>query len=94
MGIDASGAVERARSRSVSRVGRKRERSQGPTDMEIDGQEDAAAPEKRIHSGRSRWNSRLRDAGIESLLIVKMVCLPCPQFLMSPELAGQTRAHI
>jgi len=55
MGIDSSSAVERARARSQSRVGRKRTRSQGPTDMEVDGGEGSQAPEKRIHSGKSRY---------------------------------------
>ena len=53
MGMDATAAVDRARARSVSRMGRKRTRSEGPADMEID-QEGALAPQKRIHSGRSR----------------------------------------
>ena len=60
MGLDASPAVKRARSRSVSRVGRKRVRSAGPTDMEVDTQEEATAPPKRIHSGRSRYSSSNR----------------------------------
>ena len=55
LGIDSSPAVERARARSQSRVGRKRTRSQGPADMEVDGGEDAQEPQKRIHSGKSRY---------------------------------------
>lgn len=54
LGLDATSAVERARSRSLSRVGRKRLRSQGPEAMEIDGHEGSVAPQKRIHSGKSR----------------------------------------
>ena len=55
VGLDASKAIARARSRSVSRVGRKRERdaSAGAGEaMEVDGSQ---APEKkRIHSSKSR----------------------------------------
>ena len=56
--MDASLAVARARSRS--RVGRKRERSLGPSAMEIDGGAEGdgdvsmAPPKKRIHSSKSR----------------------------------------
>lgn len=55
MGLDASKAIERARSRSVSRVGRKRLRDApsagGAEAMEVDG---SRAPQKRIHSAKSR----------------------------------------
>lgn len=64
VGLDASKAIARARSRSVSRVGRKRQRdaSAGAGEaMEVDGSQ---APEKkRIHSAKSRchtcWQSIL-----------------------------------
>ena len=53
--MDASAAVERVRSRSVSRMGRKRTRSEAPRDMEVDGEEDGSqAPKKRVHSSKSR----------------------------------------
>ena len=55
VGLDASKAIARARSRSVSRVGRKRLRgaSAAPSDaMDVDSSQ---APEKkRIHSAKSR----------------------------------------
>lgn len=57
MGLDASAAVERAR--SVSRVGRKRTRSQSRADaMEV---EDGQPPAKRVHSSKSRSMSRGRS---------------------------------
>lgn len=53
LGMDATAAVERARSRS--RVGRKRMRSEGPGEaMEVDGLEGSQPPKKRIHSSKSR----------------------------------------
>lgn len=55
VGVDASAAVERARARSVGRVGRKRLRSASAAaaaDMEVDGSQ--APPKKRIHSSKSR----------------------------------------
>ncbi|BDA46889.1 Nucleolar GTP-binding protein 1 [Coccomyxa sp. Obi] len=61
VGVDASAAVERARARSVSRVGRKRLRSASAAataDMEVDGSQ--APPKKRIHSSKSRSMSRGR----------------------------------
>lgn len=64
MGLDASSAVERARSRSVSRAGRKRVRSAGPTDMDIDTEAVETVPPKRIHSGRSRSMSRGRSVSL------------------------------
>ena len=55
VGLDASKAVARAHSRSVSRVGRKRLRDAPagvPEAMDVDGSQ---APEKkRIHSAKSR----------------------------------------
>lgn len=63
MGMDATLAVERARSRS--RVGRKRTRSEGPAAMEVDG--DAAGsqpPKKRLHSSKSRSVPGLTTASI------------------------------
>ena len=57
MGLDASLAVQRARSRS--RVGRKRQRSEGPIGMDVDdptGGDVVMQPaKKRIHSSKSRW---------------------------------------
>ncbi|KAK9918943.1 hypothetical protein WJX75_008237 [Coccomyxa subellipsoidea] len=61
VGVDASAAIERARARSVSRVGRKRLRSASaaaPADMDVDGSQ--APPQKRIHSSKSRSMSRGR----------------------------------
>ena len=55
MGLDASKAVARARSRSVSRVGRKRTRDApagGAEAMDVDGSQ--APEQKRIHSAKSR----------------------------------------
>ena len=60
MGMDASLAVERARSRS--RTGRKRTRSEGPAAMEVDAEGAAAGsqpPKKRLHSAKSRFETRL-----------------------------------
>ncbi len=55
VGLDAGKAIARARSRSVSRVGRKRLRDASAAlgdAMEVDGSQ---APEKkRIHSAKSR----------------------------------------
>ncbi|KAK9805965.1 hypothetical protein WJX73_009265 [Symbiochloris irregularis] len=71
MGMDGSLAVARARSRS--RVGRKRERSMGPSAMDIDGGAEGedgdvimAPPKKRIHSSKSRSMSRGRLASMEA----------------------------
>ena len=55
MGLDASAAVERARSRSQSRVGRKRARSAAASagasaGMDVDGE----PAKKRVHSSKSR----------------------------------------
>ena len=54
MGIDTSLAVERARSQSR---GRKRERSasKARSDKEGDADMEDGAPQKRIHSSKSRW---------------------------------------
>ena len=56
MGIDPTAAVERARSRSRSRVGRKRTRSvAGGEAMDVDGGDGAQpAAKKRVHSSKSR----------------------------------------
>ena len=58
MGLDPSAALERARARSVSRVGRKRARSLAAAKgdaMEVDGGDGAALPPiKRVHSSKSR----------------------------------------
>ena len=61
MGIDPTAAVERARSRSRSRVGRKRTRSvAGGEAMDVDdgGGDGAPAAKKRVHSSKSRYASR------------------------------------
>lgn len=57
MGLDASAAVERAR--SASRMGRKRTRSQSRADA-MEGVEDGQPPAKRVHSSKSRSMSRGR----------------------------------
>lgn len=65
VGIDASRAVERARSRSQSRVGRglKRDRSEARSEPDVDMEgADGARPSKRLHSNRSRSVSRARGA--------------------------------
>ena len=55
MGIDASLAVKRARERSASRVGRKRERSTAAMDDAEDmDAEDGEGEKKRAHSSKSR----------------------------------------
>lgn len=59
MGIDATAAVARARSRSQSRVGRKRTRSVTPGGMEVEGDEGEPSA-KRLHSSKSRSMSRGR----------------------------------
>lgn len=55
MGLNPSLAIERARSRS--RVGRKRQRSQGPVGMDLDESADVdmQPAKKRLHSSKSRW---------------------------------------
>ena len=60
VGLDASKAVARARSRSVSRVGRKRTRDApagGAEAMDVDGSQ--ALEQKRIHSAKSRCSPLL-----------------------------------
>ena len=55
VGLDASKAVARARSRSVSRVGRKRLRDAPAGSAEAMDMDGSQAPEqKRIHSAKSR----------------------------------------
>ncbi len=68
MGLDGSAAVQRARTRSLSRVGRKRTRSEsrGPGGLAGDAMEgveggvDGQPPAKRVHSSKSRSMSRGR----------------------------------
>eukprot|EP00884_Botryococcus_braunii_P011877 jgi/Botrbrau1/20690/Bobra.0058s0020.1 len=67
-GVDASAAVDRARARSLSRVGRKRLRSEsrGAGDaMDIDAPPQAGASQKRIHSSKSRGLSRGRSQSMK-----------------------------
>lgn len=70
MGLDADAAVQRARTRSLSRVGRKRTRSESrgpagaPGSDAMEGVEgagvDGQPPAKRVHSSKSRSMSRGR----------------------------------
>ncbi|KAJ1704247.1 hypothetical protein LUZ63_004026 [Rhynchospora breviuscula] len=71
LGLDPSKAIERARSRSVSRIGRKRERSvavdgSGDDSMEIDNEGKGSYKKLRLRSvSRSRLRSR---ASIEEVV--------------------------
>lgn len=87
-GMDSSKAVERARSASKVREGRKRERSlavqkrgTGAADMEVDGAEPEA--KKRVHSKPSRSMSRgtpLRE--------------PCIKTRQGQQLIGKKRKEV
>lgn len=79
VGLDASKAIARARSRSVSRVGRKRQRDTSAAAgdaMEVDGSQ---APEKkRIHSAKSRCCVRLHPFPARIASVTGPVAFLCP----------------
>lgn len=70
VGLDAGKAIARARSRSVSRVGRKRQRDASACAGEAMDVDSSQAPEKkRIHSAKSRCRPRLQTLAVVLLVI-------------------------
>ena len=88
MGMDASLAVERARSRSQSRVGRKRTRSEGPAAMDVDAEAGASQPpKKRLHSAKSRCADLPELQGCGPRLVAKLLLLMAQERVLQLHLA-------